>query len=64
MHVLFLPFLFLFFFSFGACTFVLMVPNTATLTYWKAPSWTVDSAAPEHIYIYLYKNINSPPWRL
>lgn len=42
-----------FFFFFGACTFVLMVPNTATLTGWKAPSWT---ELPQSTFIFIQKH--------
>lgn len=31
----------------GCMYFVLMVPNTVTLTFWKAPPWTVDSVLTE-----------------
>lgn len=31
----------------GCMYFVLMVPNTAILTFWKAPPWTVDRVLTE-----------------
>jgi len=41
------------YFGRSACTFELMILNTATLTYWKAPSWTV---LPESTFIFIQKH--------